>query len=88
MDEERQVAIVDQILDERLAQDEKWGEQNHNPVEWMSILMEEVGEASKEAIENHFNPDTTNLDKYRCEMIQVAAVALAMIECLDRENWR
>jgi hypothetical protein len=88
MDEERQIFIVSQILNERSAQDEKWGEQNHNPVEWMSILMEEVGEASKEAIENHFNPDTKILDKYRNEMIQVAAVALAMIECLDRDNWR
>jgi hypothetical protein len=88
MDEERQIFIVSQILNERSAQDEKWGEQNHNPVEWMSILMEEVGEASKEAIENHLNPDTKILDKYRNEMIQVAAVALAMIECLDRDNWR
>ena len=88
MDEERQAGIIDQILYERSMQDEKWGEQNHNPVEWMSILMEEVGEASKEALENHFNPDTTNLCKYRHEMIQVAAVALSMIECLDRDNYR
>jgi NTP pyrophosphatase (non-canonical NTP hydrolase) len=88
MEDERQVVIIDQILDERSAQDVKWGEQNHSPVEWISILVEEVGEASKEAIENHHNPNTTNLDKYRDEMIQVAAVALAMIECLDRDNWR
>ena len=88
MDEERQAGIIDQILYERSMQDEKWGEQNHNPAEWMSILIKKVVEASKEALENNSNPYTTNLRKYRHEMIQVAAVALSMIECLDRDNYR
>jgi len=44
--------IEDLIAKERLRQNMKWGEQNHNDYYWMSILLEEVGEASRELIEN------------------------------------
>lgn len=77
--------IIQEILGEREKQDQKWGEQNHNPIEWCAILVEEVGEVSKAALETHFKYDGKNdLSDYRKELIQVAAVALAMIECLDR----
>ncbi|EKO04744.1 MazG-like family protein [Leptospira interrogans] len=77
--------IIQEILGEREKQDQKWGEQNHNPIEWCAILVEEVGEVSKAALETHFKYDGKNdLSEYREELIQVAAVALAMIECLDR----
>ncbi len=76
--------IVDEIKAERRRQDEKWGEQNHNPEWWMVILMEEVGEASETILEAKFGD--RSLDKYRQEMIQVAAVALAAIESFDRNN--
>ena len=36
----------DLVALERLNQDKKWGEQNHNPSEWLAILVEEVGELS------------------------------------------
>ena len=32
------------VEEERQLQLEKWGEQNHFDAEWLSILMEEVGE--------------------------------------------
>jgi hypothetical protein len=35
------------IMDERGAQDGKWGPQHHTPVEWLMILLEEVGEAAE-----------------------------------------
>jgi hypothetical protein len=41
---------------------------------WFNILMEEVCEAFAE----------TEPEKQRAEMIQVAAVAVQIIECLDR----
>ncbi len=81
--------IFKEIEQERLKQDAKWGIQNHSPVEWVSILTEEVGEVSKEALEAHFRGAktcTVELKNYREELIQVAAVAVAMIECLDRNN--
>ena len=67
---------------ERRRQDEKWGEQNHGIMEWLSVLGEEVGEACQAANIHHWNGgDITPL---RTELVHVAAVALAAIECLDR----
>lgn len=80
------------VLDERQRQNEKWGEQNHSPLEWIAILTEEVGEVAKEAHEFHFGVRGTTemieekLRMYRKEMIQVAAVAVQAIECLDRKQ--
>lgn len=78
--------VADEVLLERQRQDEKWGEQNHHPMEWLTILGEEVGEANKAALEAHFKGYGAQGDwsNYRAELIQVAAVAVAMVECLDR----
>lgn len=78
--------IFNDIKDERERQDKKWGEQNHAPIEWCAILGEEVGEVNKAALEDHFSHGKMNLKNYREELIQVAAVAIAMIECLDRNT--
>ena len=72
--------IIDEILVERQKQDEKWGVQNHNSWYWLAILMEEVGEVAHAICGKRH--DFLN---YREELIQVAAVAVAMIESLDRE---
>jgi NTP pyrophosphatase (non-canonical NTP hydrolase) len=78
--------IFQEIAAERQRQDAKWGEQNHSPIEWCAILGEEVGEVNKAALERHFEYATgvTDLSEYRKELIQVAAVAVSMIQCLDR----
>ncbi len=82
--------IYREIQAERKRQDETWGEQNHIPIEWIGILTEEVGEAAKEAVDFHFgdNPYTREkyIERFRIKLIQVAAVAVQMIECLDRNN--
>lgn len=82
-------SIFEEIKNERLAQDAKWGEQNHKPIEWVAILTEEIREVSKEALEYHFKKyyrDVDQLANYRKELIQVAAVAVAMIQCLERNK--
>lgn len=81
------------VTDERGNQLQKWGVQNHAPIEWMAILAEEVGEAAKEALEHHwagkhYPPDPDRLKRLRAELVQVAAVAVAMIESLDRNELR
>ena len=82
--------IFNEIKLERKRQDAKWGIQNHSPIEWCAILGEEVGEVNKAALEEHFAvsyPEqfkNHRFDDYRKELIQVAAVAVAMIECIDR----
>ena len=39
------------VKHERGFQENKWGPQNHSREKWMTILMEEVGEAAKEILE-------------------------------------
>lgn len=79
--------VLSEVRDERLRQDARFGEQNHHAFTWIAILMEEVGEVSRAALEHHFDDyELDNLDGYREELIQVAAVAVAMVESLDRKR--
>ena len=63
--------VIAEILQERKHRNEKWGEQHHGAWYWLCVLMEEVGEASKD------------WQQYRKELIHVAAVAVAAIEDTD-----
>jgi len=76
---------VSDIQRERERQDAKWGEQNHDPFLWTAILGEEFGEACQAALQPRFGGKT--LDDYRKELIEVAAVAVQAVECLDRGKW-
>lgn len=82
-----------EIRRERARQDAKFSEQNHDPMIYLAILTEEVGEAAKAALhaKNDFRPGSgwnmAMLQAYREELVQVAAVAVSMIECLDRNKW-
>jgi NTP pyrophosphatase (non-canonical NTP hydrolase) len=78
--------IIQEIKTERIRQDNKWGEQNHGLFTWSTILGEECGEVCKGALEYNFGNQT--IDNYRKELIEVAAVAIAAIECLDRNKWK
>lgn len=80
--------IIDEIMAERIRQDLKFGEQNHDPFAYMNVLMEEVGEASQAALQTFFGGPKGGIDKFRKEMIEVAAVALAIVECIDRGKWK
>lgn len=93
------VNVLGDILRERVQQDAKWGEQNHpdgtgrdgdadmakldrakckanapDEDNWRDILQEEVSEAFAE----------THPSALRAELIQVAAVAAAWVEAIDR----
>lgn len=100
-DTPRLTGVYAEVHAERAAQDEKWGEQNHPDGTdhaysayreaardmcdmrfragigtWKDILAEEVAEA-------HAETDPAAL---RAELIQVAAVAVAWIEAIDRRE--
>lgn len=66
------------VLTERLDQDAKWGEQNHPSEVWLAILCEEVGEMAQEMLPGG------SLLHCRDEAVQVAAVAIAFVEAIDR----
>ena len=76
--------VLNDIALERHRQDAKWGPQSHNAFTWLAILGEEVGESNQAALKAHFG--NKPWAHYREELIQVAAVAVAMVECLDRHN--
>jgi len=79
-----------QIKAERERQDRKWGEQNHHPLLWFSIIGEEYGEMCKafnkftEEIQDGESGDFSHFDTMQREAIQVAASCVAMLECIDR----
>lgn len=76
--------ITKEALQECQRQLDKWGVQDHHPVIWNSILMEEVGEVSKEVNEFTFSGKIDDLKKMREELIQVIAVGISFVDSLDR----
>lgn len=78
--------IFEEISAERRRQDAKW----RSPVErnlplpiWLTVITEEVGEVAHEILVGAKWNDYTAL---RAELIQVAAVAVAMVEAIDGES--
>jgi hypothetical protein len=96
----KRLPVYADIEEERKRQEEKWGEQNHEMLrcekldtikeslnhfrfindktqlyDWYSIIQEEIAEAFSE----------TDPAKQREEMVQAAAVAVQIIEYLDRK---
>lgn len=69
--------LLDDIASERDRQDEKWGDQRSRTLHhYFTILGEEVGEVANAVLERDYRG-------LREELIQVAAVAMGMIEALD-----
>lgn len=66
------------IANERKVQDSRWGIQRHEWPFWAAILAEETGEVCREAISPFLE-----LEQLRAELVQTAAVAVAMIEHVD-----
>lgn len=79
------------VIEERQRQNEKWGLQNHVPVVWVSILGEEFGELCEAVNETVFDngPEARMKGGYaniRTEAVQVAAVAVQLVEMIDRQE--
>ena len=76
--------VLELVREERRRQDKKWGyPQKNTPFEWISILTEEVGELAQ-ATNDAFmgGKGTGDPDKVRAEAVQVAAVAVSILEHL------
>lgn len=43
--------ILDEVINERMSQEGKWGSQNHDPLMWLAILGEEYGEVARAILE-------------------------------------
>lgn len=76
-----QNAAIAMILQERDAQDEKFGPQEgHSGFVWLAILTEEVGELSQCILHGKFGGKAS--EKTLEEAVQTAAVAVAIVEKL------
>jgi NTP pyrophosphatase (non-canonical NTP hydrolase) len=71
-------AIAELIQNERIRQINKWGDDAHNYDKFCRIMGEEFGEICR-AVEDH------DLDNVVDECVQVAAVCVRMIQCIQRE---
>jgi hypothetical protein len=77
------------VVDERIRQELRWGIQRHSWPEWTCILTEEIGEAAQKANQLHWANGATAFQKetlrkeFREELVQSAAVIVAMIEHMD-----
>ena len=68
-----------EIIAEQSRQLVKWGVQNHDDFYWLGIVVEELGEVSKELIEG-------NPSEMRKELVQLAACCVSWLECLERNK--
>lgn len=80
----RTLKVLHEVADERVRQDARWGEQNHLDFVWTAILGEEVGEVNEAILEGTFGD--APMRHVRDELVQVAAVAVAWIEAIDRRH--
>lgn len=79
--------IYTAISTERDSQDAKWGAQIHSMPVWSAILTEECGEAAEAALNVAFHGEEDHLAHLREELVQVAAVAVQVIERIDSGEW-
>lgn len=79
---------LQEVLAARKHQLDKWGLQSWPPDRWMSILGEEFGEAARATMERGFANTKDEAAKrtqhLKHELFQVAAVAIAYAQYLDR----
>ncbi len=88
---DNRMKVLEWVNSERDRQESKWGEQNHKPTDWVSILGEEYGEFCQAVNETVFDNGTNKggYENMKTEAIHTAAVAIAFVECLERnkEKW-
>ncbi|CAB5533221.1 MazG-like family protein [Providencia hangzhouensis] len=77
-------AIKD-VIAEMNSQDIKWGaDRDLSPFIWASILGEEVGEFNQAILHDYYGGKFAGTS--RDELVQIAAVALQIIEYYDRQK--
>jgi hypothetical protein len=72
--------VLQQVRSQRECQDQLLGEQDRPPIAWVGKMLEEVGSIARSA-----GCGTHILERdYRFEMLGIAVLAVAAIECYDR----
>lgn len=76
--------VSEKIHYERLRQDEKWGEQNHDNYRWIAIATEELGEVAQAALQTEYGG--SHAGDVEKELIHLAAVCIQWLECIERNR--
>jgi NTP pyrophosphatase (non-canonical NTP hydrolase) len=86
--EDLMIEINNDVLMERIQQNEKWGNQRHSLGVWLAILGEEFGEVcqASQSYLNLVSAKKTDANDLYIELIQVAAVASAIAEQIKEES--
>lgn len=83
-----QRTVLAQVREERRRQDKQWGGPSHDdahvPSDWVSYVGEHLDRAKKSIVQRVL----ADPDRYRQNMIEVAALAVAAVESLDRKRKR
>lgn len=81
---------IEKVAIERKRQIELWGNETHDPFEWVAILGEEYGELCQAINETYLlgqrYPERGGVGNIIKEATHVAAVALAIIEAFGKEG--
>ena len=80
--------VLADVDDERSRQVEKWGIQRHSQGDWLKILVEEVGEVAQAMQADMVSAKQSDASHLYKELIQTAAVAVAMAEQVREESDR
>ncbi len=84
-----QATIFQQIAVERDRQDKQWGgwshDDKHDRKDWINFIHEHNSRAQK-AVARKTGQPAPDLDEYRKQLVEVAALAVAGIEALDRRR--
>ena len=78
------VTVQKMIHAERVRQNEKWGEQNHDDYRWLAILSEELGEVSQAILHDEFGGKAAGTLEE--ELVQLVAVGVQWLECIERNR--
>jgi NTP pyrophosphatase (non-canonical NTP hydrolase) len=81
--------INNDVLLERIRQNQLWGIQRHDWGKWLGILGEEFGEVCQAVNKIHFPKDAkpTDAENLYEELIHLAAVASAMAEQVREKEY-
>jgi hypothetical protein len=77
--------IMNELARERAKQDGDWGELNSADVVWSTMLSAKYGAVSNEVLRLWHAPER-NQDELLKQLISLAALAIAWIECVHRRR--
>jgi len=84
-----QRTVLDQILEERTYQRNRWGDDHdlyHTKEDWMIILTSYLGKAASDAHPYRSTDDPAAMRAFKKRLVQTAAICVAALEALEKSH--